>query len=170
MTKLKIARSTGLFLAFISPLLVSTPTTANPTTYSILQSGWSGGGNISGFFSGEDLNSDGYIDLAGGEVGAYEISFTGDIFVPDFTHTLADLDFFTYTVGSSGFRPSFPLYSFDSSYFYDADDHLIGLPDLSVTTFTTQDASVKAVPAPTTVSIMAAGFFALASVSRRRRL
>lgn len=169
MTKLQIARNATLFLALTGSLLAAMPADAIPIAYSISQSGWSGGGSVMGSFSGEDLNNDGYIDLASGEVSAYEISFSGNAFVPTFTHTLADLEFFTYTVGSSGFRPSFPLFSYGSGYFYDADDHLIGLPDLSVTTSATEDAKVKEIPEPATISIIAVGLVALTAVPRRRR-
>jgi hypothetical protein len=130
--------------------------------------GWSGGGAVTGYFSGEDLNHDGYINLANGEVDAYQITFSGNSIVPDFTHTLGDLQFFRYTVGSTGFRPSFPLYSFGSGYFYDADDHVIGLPDLSVATVTREDALVTSIPEPSTAAIIAVGLFVLAATSRRR--
>ncbi|AOY57286.1 hypothetical protein [Desulfococcus multivorans] len=145
MSKLCIARNTTRLVVFASFLLAATQVHAIPTTYSISQSGWSSGGTVTGFFSGEDLDHDGYINLANGEVDSYQIEFSGNTLVAAFTHTLADLQYFNYTVGSSGFGPSFPLYSFGSGYSYDADDGLISLHDLSVSTFTPNHALVKPV-------------------------
>jgi hypothetical protein len=105
---------------------------ADATTYLLTQSGWQGGGILTGTFTGQDLNQDGYIDLASGEVSAYEITFSGNALIPAFTQGLADLEYFHYTVGSTGFRPSYPLYSTDGTYFYDADDISIARNDLSV--------------------------------------
>lgn len=178
MSKLSIVRSTTLFIALSGSLLATLQVRANPLTYSISQSGWSSGGVVSGYFSGEDLNHDGYINLASGEVDTYQISFSGNFFVSSFTHTLADLEFFSYTVGSTGFRPSFPLYSCGSGYFYDADDYTIGncvngLPILAfnATTTTAENALVSAaVPEPTTMSIVAVGLVVLTGMLRRRRI
>lgn len=167
MTQFQIAKYATLVVTLVGSLLSATQTCAT-TTYSISQSGWSNGATVTGFFSGEDLNHDGYIALVNGEVDAYQITFSGNALIPNFTHSLADLQFFRYTIGSPGFRPSFPLYSFGSGYFYDADDYLIGLPNLSVTTFTHQNAMVS-IPEPTTVSIFVAGLIGLTVLSHRRR-
>lgn len=102
------------------------------TTYIITQSDWQGGGTITGKFTGEDSDHDGYINLQSGEVSDYQVTFSGNGLIPGFTHNLSNLLYFRYTVGSSGFRPSFPLYSTDGTYFYDADDYTIGRNDLSV--------------------------------------
>ena len=161
MSKLCITKHTTRLVVFASFVLAATQVHAIPTTYSISQSGWSSGGTVTGFFSGEDLDHDGYINLANGEVDSYQIEFSGNPLVAAFTHTLADLQFFNYTVGSPGFGPSVPLYSFGSGYFYDADDHLIGLPDLSVTTFATNDALVKPVPESMTIHLIAVGLVGL---------
>jgi len=102
------------------------------TTYIITQSDWQGGGIMTGKFTGEDSNHDGYINVQSGEVSDYQVTFSGNGLIPGFTHDLSDLVYFRYTVGSSGFRPSFPLYSTDGTYFYDADDYTIGRNDLTV--------------------------------------
>lgn len=161
MRKPGIANSTNRLIVFASFLLATTQVHANPITYSISQSGWSNGGTVTGFFSGEDRDHDGNINLASGEVDSYQMEFSGNTLVSAFTHTLTDLLFFNYTVGSTGFKPSFPLYSFGSGYFYDADDHLIGLPDLSVATFAADDAQVRFVPEPTTIPLVAIGLAGL---------
>ena len=55
----------------------------------------------------------------------YRVKFVGSIFTPDFTHTLSDLSFFRYTIGSAGFPPSFPMFSSGNGLAYDADDRVI---------------------------------------------
>lgn len=142
MTHFTLARCGLLVAAF--GLFFAAQAQAAPTTYLIVQEGWEGGARVTGQFSGEDLNNDGFINHANGEVSAYQISFSGNAKVPAFTHGLNDLQFFRYTVGTPGFRPSSPLYSFGSTYMYDADDYIIGYPDLSVATQTTQNAQVVA--------------------------
>jgi hypothetical protein len=78
---------------------------------------------------GKDENRDGFINLSQAEVSAYSVTFSGNDSVPDFTHSLSDLKFFSYTIGSSGFRPSYPLYSDNGVASYDADDYTIQYQD-----------------------------------------
>lgn len=163
--------------AIAAVLMAGNAAVGAPQTYSIKQSGWSSGGEVVGYFSGEDFNNNGFLELFNDEISAYNVSFTGNAYVPAFTHNLTDLKFFTYTIGSTGFRPSFPLFSCGSGYFYDADDYLIGLctngvQDLQVNkmTWTAQNARVTAeVPEPSTVSVMALGLAAATLAVRRRR-
>lgn len=152
-------------------------TSATPITYSIHQPGWALGGEVNGMFEGEDLNHDGHIELAAGEVSRYEISFVGGWFIPAFTHTLNDLLYFDYTLGSGGFRPSFPLYSLGAGYFYDADDHAIGsltggMFGLTGYNWTVSDATVLPVPAPATLPLVLPGllFLAFGSLKRSARM
>ena len=166
----------GRFAAIVGMAMYVGFAYSTPMTYSIDQPGWSfspyvfgigstpwyAGGVVSGFFAGEDLNQDGHIVFADGEVTGYEISYSGNSFIPAFTHSLSDLLYFDYTVGSGGFRPSFPLYSFGSGYFYDADDHILGLPDLSVVSTTASDATVSVIPAPATIALVLPGLLFLA--------
>lgn len=86
------------------------------------------GGRIAGSFSGEDQNSDGFIDLESGEVASYFVSFSGSSFTPDFIHTLANLSFFRFSIGSEGFPPSFPLFSSGGGIAYDGDDGVLSGP------------------------------------------
>jgi hypothetical protein len=168
MIRLNNAKHAALVVALAGSLLTAAQARGNPITYSISQGGWSTGGTVTGSFSGEDLNHDGFINLASGEVASYQITFSGNAIIPSFTHTLSDLQFFTYTVGSSGFPPSFPLFSLGSGYFYDADDHVIGVPDLSAFTVTREDALVTSVPESSTAAMIAVGLVGLAAASRRR--
>jgi hypothetical protein len=95
------------------------------TRYYRITQNFSGGSHVEGTFSGEDINRDGYINLADGEVRSYEIRFSGNSLFPNFSHGLSDLRFFRYILGTTGFRPSYPLYSENGEYSYDADDYTI---------------------------------------------
>jgi hypothetical protein len=120
--------------------------------FNLSQSGWNGGGEVTAMFSGEDTNEDGFIDIADNEVFSYMMEFKGNTIIPDFTHNLNDLLFFRYTLGSSGFPPSFPLFSDNGSFFYDADDKVIGdsppITGQSISTALAATVTVKIVPEP----------------------
>lgn len=140
---------------------------ADPVTYLLTQGSWTQGGEVTGSFTGEDLNGDGFIDLSFGEVFDYQITFSGNSVIPAFTHTFSELLFFRYTVGSTGFRPSFPLYSLGSGYFYDADDYLVGLPDLSRASLSSEDARVTPIAEvgePGSIGLLVFALLALAVV------
>lgn len=74
--------------------------TAHATSYAFSQGGYSGGGWITGTFTGSDIDLDGQINSFLGEVTAFSLSFSGDSIVPGFTHGLADLSGLVYDVGS----------------------------------------------------------------------
>ena len=141
----------GLALVFTTMLSV-----ASGKEYKFTQDGWHlafspftpSGGKIIGSFSGDDLNNNGIIELANNEVTSYLVEFTGSIFTQDFTHTLDDLFFFEYTIGSTGFPPSFPLYSAGGGFGYDADDRaILELPGSIFLEVTLQPALIVPVPA-----------------------
>lgn len=138
---------------------------ARAVTYSLYQGGWDHGGEVKGSFSGEDANGNGHISLAEGEIDSYSIAFTGNGVISYFSHDLSDLLYFDYTVGSGGFRPSYPLYSSDGKFFYDADDHVIGRTDWSLVIGTAQDASV---PEPGTFALFGLGFAGLVALRSRK--
>ena len=83
----------SLWVALVAP-------TAHATNYAFSQGGYSGGGSITGTFTGSDNNLDGQIASFAGEVTAFSLSFSGDSIVPNFTHSLADLFGLVYDVGS----------------------------------------------------------------------
>jgi PEP-CTERM motif len=146
---------------------------ASATIFTISQFGWTGGGVITGSFSGQDIDNDGYIDLVSDEVSSYQVTFSGNALIASFTHDLSDLKSFRYTVGSSGFRPSFPLYSTDGTYFYDADDYTIARNDRSVLITATEggvahDALVVVVPEPATSMLFGAALCGILLVRYRR--
>jgi hypothetical protein len=74
--------------------------TAHASGYSFSQGGFSGGGAISGTFTGSDIDLDGQINSFAGEVTAFSLSFSGDSLVPAFTHGMADFYGLIYDVGS----------------------------------------------------------------------
>ena len=93
--KINRARSTVLSIGL--SVLVSTSMAA---TYSLSQGGYTGGGTISGSFTGVDLDNDGQILSFLGEITNYNISFSGDSIVPNFNHNYSDLFGLVYNVGS----------------------------------------------------------------------
>lgn len=127
--------------------------------FNLKQFGWRGGGEVNGRFSGRDDNGDGVINLQDNEVLFYRIKFSGNDIIPKFKHDLDDLKFFEYTLGSGGFRPSYPLFSDNGSYFYDADDKVIGVKpgDQGPFTSTLENASVEVVPEPATLFLLGSG-------------
>jgi len=172
-------------LTFLALILVSMtlPAGAGVIVYTITQDGWyepgfpniSSGGEIIGSFSGEDLNNDGVIDLADNEVTSYLVKFVGSIFTPDFTHTLSDLSFFRYTIGSAGFPPSSPLLSSGDGLVYDADDKVIfgpvgcSSPTCVYVEATEQPAFVTRVPEPSSLALITCGLFVWCWAAGRHR-
>src|SRR4051794_2665163 len=156
---------TVLAVTFVMSLIQCELAAADPVTYRLSQSGWTGGGEINGLFEGEDLNNDGFVSLDAGELSAYAVHFSGNTVVPDFTHNLADLRFFRYALGTSGFPPSFPLFSENGSFFYDADDKVIGGRGFTAPFITTlQAGAVTAIaPTPEPISLLLLGTGAAAA-------
>lgn len=73
---------------------------AQATSYTFSQVGYAGGGVITGSFTGSDIDLDGQISSFAGEVSAFSLSFSGDSFVPAFSHGMADFTGLVYDVGS----------------------------------------------------------------------
>jgi hypothetical protein len=142
-------------------------TSAAIITFDISQAGWTGGGEVVGMFSGDDLDNDGFIRLVDAELLSFDISFSGNATIPAFMHSLADVQFFDYQLGSGGFPPSFPLFSDNGLFFYDADDGVIGEspPGTGAFVATPQAANVSIVSEPATLVLLSLG---LLGVSRAR--
>ena len=64
---------------------------ANTVGYNFHMTGFSEGATVSGWFTGKDLNHDGYIRLWDNEVEDFKLVFTGNSIVPSFTHRLPEL-------------------------------------------------------------------------------
>jgi hypothetical protein len=150
--------------------LFSEVASADPITFRLSQGGWTGGGQISGTFTGNDLDRDGTLALdQPGEILEYEVHLSGNELIPAFTHALNDLKFFRYRLGSAGFPPSFPLFSDDGGLFYDADDKVIGGSGFRPPFITTTEAAaVVPVPELSTVILLSSGLGALLLCRRRR--
>lgn len=151
---MKAILSLKVITLFLSFFILSSHANATLIEFEISQSGWEFGGVMEGRFIGEDMNGDGHLTLSYGEIFSFDVSFSGNSVVDDFTHSLSDLMFFDYTIGTEGFRPSYPLYSYNGDYRYDADDYSIMNTDYSVWIFSSENAIVREVPAPTTISLI----------------
>ncbi|HEX2010595.1 MAG TPA: PEP-CTERM sorting domain-containing protein [Roseateles sp.] len=75
--------------------LASAP--AEAADYSFRQGGYAGGAMVTGRFSGEDLDGNGW--LFGYELTDFELNFSGNYAVAAFTHTLQDLNGIGYLIG-----------------------------------------------------------------------
>ncbi|WP_079437102.1 PEP-CTERM sorting domain-containing protein [Zoogloea sp. LCSB751] len=65
-------------------------TFSHAATYNFYQAGYSGGGGVSGYFSGTDLNGDGYLVGTHGEIDGFQLSFAGNAAVDAFSIDYAD--------------------------------------------------------------------------------
>ena len=158
--------------AALAAVLISASSAAEASLWTFEQGGWSPGllpptgGLATGYFEGTDIDKDGLLELS--EVTDFILSFSGDSIVQDFQHDRADLKFFTYTIGTEVFPPSFPFFSDDGLIFYDADDGTLGI-NMGPTTerrgilSTFEPMRVTLVPVPVSLPLLATafGFFAL---------
>ena len=157
--------------------------TAHATVYTFSQGGYSGGGSISGTFTGSDLDADGQINSRRGEVTAFSFSFSGDSIVGPFSHGLGDLSTLVYDVGSGAigdvaigaFAPGIASNWFGSvgvdfasglGPTGSAGGRVIDIAS-SDTSSTLQSVSVTAVPEPGTTALFALGLAGLGWVRRR---
>ncbi len=120
---------------------------------------WVTNGNAYGYFSGEDINNNGELELI--ELVSYGMSFSGNAQVDSFLHDLNDLMFFNYTIGSAGFGSgnSYPLYSSNTLFNYDADDGYLSNTSTGNFTFTFETAIVTEVIEPSTMMLLIISFF-----------
>lgn len=88
---------TLLALALAGGVAFSAPA-ANAALYNFSQTGFDGGGTVSGSFEATDADSDGWITKP--EVTAFSLSFSGDSIVPDFSQGLAELYILNYIAGT----------------------------------------------------------------------
>jgi hypothetical protein len=166
----------GIILSgWLAAAAITASTAVSATVWTFEQGGWSPGllpptgGVATGFFAGTDRDGDGKLVLS--EVTDFLLTFSGDRLLQDFRHDLDDLRFFSYTIGSTGFPPSFPFYSSDGLIFYDADDGTIGI-DFGTGRrgflSTSEPMAVAPIPVPATFPLLFGGFAALLLLGRRR--
>ena len=84
----------------IAACLATGGSQAAAADYAMSQTGFSGGGVLSGAFSGADGNGNGQLTLD--ELLAFDLSFSGDTLVPDLTLSRPDLASFVYQIGGAG--------------------------------------------------------------------
>ncbi len=79
--------------ALLAVAAVAAAPLAAAASYTFTQGGYSGGGVLSGSFSGVDVDGDGWLAQlgAGGELSAFALGFAGDAQVAAFTLGAADL-------------------------------------------------------------------------------
>lgn len=65
-------------------------TLSHAATFNFHQAGYSSGGEVSGYFSGTDLNGDGYLNGAHGEISDFQLSFAGNASIGAFSVDYAD--------------------------------------------------------------------------------
>jgi hypothetical protein len=99
----KISQSLFMGTTALTIALIMGSKPANALTFMFSQLGWTGGGEISGMFSGQDINGDNKISSDLDEVFSYTLSFQGNTNVSDFNQNLTNLEVFSleYTLGSS---------------------------------------------------------------------
>ncbi len=85
-------------MVLLGMVLLTKPVQAQ--VYYFTQSGFDGGGTISGTFTGVDSNIDGSISSVDGEVSGYTLSFTGNSAIGGFTHSYTNLGILIYKDGS----------------------------------------------------------------------
>ena len=157
--------------------------------FSLYQDGFSGGGYISGSFTGADLNGDGRISVSalGSEVSSFDLSYSGGALIGAQTWTLQDLldslvaggglDYVlgVATLGSDGFMlddGSLALGNADGAVYY-ASVMNVGAPGLlsqiTMGVDQTGNALQASVPEPGTLALLGLGSFGLAWRRRQQR-
>lgn len=75
---------------------------AQAERYALQQGGFTTGGSFSGYFEGSDLDGDGILSLADGEITAFELHWQDDAYIAPFTLGLDDLYGFVWKLGRPG--------------------------------------------------------------------
>ena len=94
------SRRTTLCTLIAAATLFCAGGAAGEQRFDFSQKGFTGGGVISGYFGGTDLDNNGQISSFAGEVTSFWLSFSGDAVAGSFIHTLPDLDALVYDIGS----------------------------------------------------------------------
>jgi hypothetical protein len=170
--------------AALAAAIATLPLLASATTYTFTQTGYEDGAFISGSFTGSDLDHDGQINSAFGEISNFTMYFSGNSIMPAFSHDPAETFDVVYTVGSHtlgtwGGKDKEGIMSnwgnptgFDFATGMgptgDKGGRIIHHDDLTVT-FSDELVQVSAVPEPSTAAMTLAGLGLLGLVAARRR-
>ncbi len=172
-------RSTRLLASLAATLLVAAATPASAQSYVFSQSGFDGGGSLSGTFTGTDLDNNGWLDSAFGEITAFSVSFSGDANVGAFTHGFDDLvglvyrlngDMFIGNDGPDGAGEQIGSWGSDDILYQSGTGLVNSVTDLSTNAVSTtaQWVSVSAVPEPESYALMLFGLSLVALRAKRR--
>lgn len=94
----------------ITTTALSSPVVESPLgTYSYAIGGWTGGGTVSGIFTGADSDASGQLSSFSGEVTGFTMSYTGGSIVGPLGFTFADLFGLVYDLNGGPLGDSFAL-------------------------------------------------------------
>jgi hypothetical protein len=169
--------------ALIATALVASSLSAQADTYLFSQTGFNGGGILTGSFSGADLDLNGILDASYGEVSSFSLSFSGGTFAPAFTLGYGDLAGLTYQISSGNFLgdngvngSGEGIAAWDALHSYFSGigplavmGGQIGDASFNPLTTTTSLISVTAVPEPQSFAMLLAGLGLMGFMARRRR-
>ncbi len=154
---------------------------AQAASYTFVQTGFEGGGTVSGSFSGNDLDGDGW--LFGYELSAFTLSFSGNAQVAAFTHTKANLGGIGWFIGDAfiGGRNDNYLQTSRTSQGRSVQYDAWGWPEFSIPGRITDSASgkvittgemvrVSPVPEPEAWALWLGGLGCIGRLVRRRQL
>ncbi|HRH80108.1 MAG TPA: PEP-CTERM sorting domain-containing protein [Thiobacillaceae bacterium] len=158
---------------------------AQAGAYVFSQGGFTGGGSLTGNFTGTDLNLDGWLDASLGEVSRFALSFAGDSRVGGFSMGFAELAGLLFNMNGGGFigdegaigtGEGIAALSAERLYLTgigpagSAGGNITDITSLSgATTETSQPVAVSAVPEPETWAVLLAGL-GLVTLRLRRRV
>jgi hypothetical protein len=157
-------------------------------TYSFSQTGFTGGGLLSGSFSGADINLDGILDFSANEISAFSLSFTGGTSVSAFTLGYGDLFGLVFKINAGNFigddtttAGSEGIGAFNDQYTYvsgvgpmtelglgGGQGALIMDASSSPLTSSTSVIEISPVPEPESYAMLLAGLGMMGFVARRR--
>ena len=172
-----------VMLASITLTVASQSTMAIPMSFNISQTGFAGGGSITGMFTGDDLDMNGTISSFSGEVTAFTANWSGNTTIGATSWVFGDLWGLVYELGTGdigddaiccgiegiGVGPNGGGFSWQSGngpggFGAAPGGGIQGPTGAVITTSNLIDVSVK-VPEPTTLALMGLG---LAGIGYRR--
>lgn len=168
--------------AFFAVALTLGSLSAQAATYSFNQTGFAGGGSVTGSFAGVDLDANGVLDFSRNEISLFSLSFSGGASAPAFTMGIVDLAGLVYQLNGGNFigdggsvNTGEGIGAFNAQFSYLSGIGPLGVAggqigDASLNPLTTTASliSVTAVPEPEPFAMMLAGLGVMGLVARRR--
>lgn len=174
-----IGAAIGLGLAG-SPVLAAVDTTADSAavtstgagSWGFSVGGWSGGGVVTGGFTGVDLDSDGQLSSFAGEVTGFGMSYGGGTIVAGFSLGFADLFGLVYDLNGGVLGDGTTLAVEGIGAVGGSTSFLIGPGPVGLCDTGAVCGIIEgpAVPEPATWAMMIAGFGLVGAAVRRRRI